>query len=413
MKITKCRICGGTHLEKIVDLGCQTLTGVFPVDGQEVETGNLCLVKCTAEGGCGLIQLSESFEAKLMYGENYGYRSGLNKSMVQHLSGIVDYITEKVVLKDEELVVDIGSNDGTLLGMYEDKSSAKLQKVGVDPSGEKFYEYYKPGITLVPDFFDADKVKTITDKKAKVVTSIAMFYDLEDPISFAKNVNDVLAEDGIWITEQSYCPSMLEVCSYDTVCHEHLEYYSLKQIQWIADRAGLKIIDVELNETNGGSFRVTLCKKSAEYGVDSSVKELIEFEISNRIDSLEYTRDFSERIEQSKNELLQFLQEKKQNGELVLGYGASTKGNVVLQYCGITSELLPAIMEVNPDKYNHLTPGTGIRIISEEEGRKKTPKYLLVLPWHFKNNILEKEEQYMKETGCKFVFALPKFEVVE
>lgn len=412
MKITKCRICGGTHLEKIVDLGFQTLTGVFPTADQIVEGGNLCLVKCVENDGCGLIQLSESFEAKLMYGENYGYRSGLNKSMVQHLSGIVDYILGKVNLKDGDLVVDIGSNDGTLLGMYETKSSDKIQKVGVDPSGEKFLKYYKKDITLIPDFFDAEKVKSVTEKKAKVVTSIAMFYDLEDPISFAQNVCDLLAEDGIWITEQSYCPSMLEACSYDTVCHEHLEYYSLKQIQWIADKVGLKIIDVELNDTNGGSFRLTLCKKEAEYIVNSSVDDLVEFEESNQVDSIEYTQDFSERIEQSKNELLRFLKDKKDKGALVLGYGASTKGNVVLQYCGITSELLPAIMEVNPDKYNHFTPGTEIPIISEEEGRMRNPQYLLVLPWHFKNNILEKEAQYMKESGCKFVFALPKFEVV-
>lgn len=413
MKITKCRICGGTHFDSIVNLGYQKMTGIFPKEGQDIEGGELNLVKCTEKNGCGLIQLDESFESNLMYGENYGYRSGLNSSMVDHLGEMVDYITNIVELIEKDLVVDIGSNDGTLLGMYEMKSDVQLTKIGIDPTGEKFRKYYKSDIKLIADFFSAKRIEDVSKKKAKVITSIAMFYDLEDPISFAKDIYNLLDDNGVWITEQSYCPAMIEACAYDTICHEHLEYYSLKQIQWIAEQSNLKIIDVKLNDTNGGSFRLTLCKKDASYTTKTSVAELEEYEKSNNVNSVEYTREFVRKINESAKELLDFLTEKKEKGELVLGYGASTKGNVILQYCGITRELLPAIMEVNPDKFNCVTPGTSIPIISEEEGRKMNPDYILVLPWHFKENIISKEQQYIKDSGCKFVFALPKFEIVE
>lgn len=412
MKMSKCRICGGTHFEEIINLGYQKLTGVFPQKGAEIEGGELNLVKCTEEGGCGLVQLDSSFESSLMYGDNYGYRSSLNKSMVEHLTDVVAYAVGKMELDTDDLVVDIGSNDGTLLGLYSNKCDKKLIRVGIDPTGEKFHKYYDKEVKLVPDFFSAEKIKSVCDKKAKVVTSIAMFYDLEDPIEFVKNIYEILDDDGIWITEQSYCPLMVDACSYDTICHEHIEYYTLKQFRWITERAGMRIVDVELNDINGGSFRLTMCKESAKYAATEAVERLEKDEEVRGVNDLSYMNDFVERINNSKTELIEFLQEKKAAGELVLGYGASTKGNVVLQYCGIDSELLPAIVEVNQDKLGCVTPGTGINIISEQEGRDMNPAYMLVLPWHFKNNILEKEREYMQKSGCKFVFALPEFEIV-
>lgn len=412
MKMNKCRICGGTHFEEIINLGYQKLTGVFPQKDVEIEGGELNLVKCMEEGGCGLVQLDSSFESSLMYGDNYGYRSSLNKSMVEHLADVVTYAIGKAELAADDLVVDIGSNDGTLLGLYSKKYNKKLIRVGIDPTGEKFRKYYDKEIILIPDFFCEEKIKNVCGKKAKVVTSIAMFYDLEDPIEFVKNIYDVLDDDGIWITEQSYCPLMIDTCSYDTICHEHIEYYTLKQFRWIVEKVGMRIVDVELNDINGGSFRLTICKESAKYIATEAVECLVKDEEVRGVNALSYMNDFVERINNSKMKLIKFLQEKKAAGELVLGYGASTKGNVVLQYCGIDSELLPAIVEVNQDKLGCVTPGTGISIISEQEGRDLNPAYMLVLPWHFKNNILEKEKEYMKKSGCKFVFALPEFEIV-
>lgn len=414
-EISKCRICGNHNLKKIVDLGVQSLTGVFPESGQIVGEAPLELVKCTAdETGqkvCGLVQLKHSCNSSEMYGENYGYRSGLNSSMVKHLSEITSEIKQKVRIESDDLVIDIGSNDSTLLRSY---GISGADYVGMDPTGIKFKKYYPDYVELVSDFFSAENVVNIREnKKAKVITSIAMFYDLEDPVSFAKDISSVLADDGIWVMEQSYLPSMLEANSYDTICQEHLEFYCLSQIEWIVNAAELKIIDVCVNDVNGGSFRITVSKKDAPYQIEKSVDNLRKYEIDKNYDELSPYIEFNNNIEKSKNDLKLFIKQEKLKGKKIYGYGASTKGNVLLQYCGITKEDILAIAEVNEDKFGHVTPGTEIPIISEEEAKKEKPDYFIVLPWHFKDNILEKEKEYRKSSGCKFVFPLPQLEIID
>lgn len=407
----KCRICGNGNLVKIMDLGTMLLTGVYPLLDEEIEEGPLELVKCDGDDVCGLVQLKHSFEAEKMYGEGYGYRSGLNLSMVEHLREITSDIRNKVEIGKGDLVIDIGSNDGTLLGTYID-AGVDCTFVGIDPTCEKFRKYYKEGIALEPHFFAADLIREkYPARKAKVITSIAMFYDLEDPVRFARDISQILDDDGIWVMEQSYLPLMIETNSYDTVCHEHLEFYTLKQIDWIAEKAALKVIDVVTNDINGGSFRVMLAKKSARFEVTGSVQKMRESEAENGYNTVEAFVDFQKAVLNHKEKLIEFLKKCKQEGKTVLGYGASTKGNVVLQYCGITPELLPAIAEVNSDKYGHVTPGTNIPIISETDAKNRNPDYFVVLPWHFKENILEKEAEYIRCSGCKFVFYLPEFEI--
>ena len=274
-EIRKCRICGNTELVPILNLGSQVLTGVFPKKKDAVITsGPLELVKCKADkenNSCGLVQLRHSYNLKELYGDNYGYRSGLNKSMVEHLRRKVEKIEGIVDLNSGDLVIDIGSNDGTLLRAY---SRDDLNLVGIDPSGKKFMEYYPDHIRLIPDFFSAQSIRNIfADKKAKVITSIAMFYDLESPMDFMRQIKEVLSDDGIWIFEQSYLPSMLEMNAYDTVCHEHLEYYCLKQIKWMTDEAGFKIIDVEINGINGGSFSVAVAKDNSSCRMKNTLTE--------------------------------------------------------------------------------------------------------------------------------------------
>src|SRR5450759_3424359 len=233
-KVEKCRICGNPNLERVLDLGEQMLTGVFPREkGTKVTIGPLHLVKCMGgDSVCGLVQLEHSYDLGEMYGENYGYRSGLNASMVAHLRGKVKTILGQVALREDDLVIDIGSNDSTTLQAY--PSSGRVL-VGVDPTAVKFHSYYPPHIQLIPDFFSAALVKArFPGQKAKVVTSFSMFYDLEDPMGFMQQVYDVLADDGVWVFEQSYMPTMLDTNSYDTVCHEHLEFYALRQSKWMA-----------------------------------------------------------------------------------------------------------------------------------------------------------------------------------
>jgi NDP-4-keto-2,6-dideoxyhexose 3-C-methyltransferase len=380
----KCRICGNTHLVNVLDLGVQTLTGTFPRDkSASITSGPLRLVKCMGrEGACGLLQLEHSYDLREMYGENYGYRSALNVSMVTHLHGKVRRILESVSLKEGDLIVDIGSNDSTTLRAYPERGPIL---VGIDPTGVKFAHHYPSHIHLIPDFFSARALlERFPAKKAKVVTSFSMFYDLEDPIAFMREVHEVLADDGVWVFEQSYMPTMLETNSYDTVCHEHLEYYGLRQIKWMADRVGFTIADVELNDVNGGSFSVVVHKSGRGRAPGAAVEQMLGEEKRKGLDALEPYTAFARRAAASRGELLDFMRKARAEGKTVAGLGASTKGNVILQYCGLTEEDIGAIGEVNSDKFGCYTPGTRIPIISEDDLLKRKPDYLLVLPWHFR-----------------------------
>ncbi len=415
MRIKCCRLCGNPNIKTIINLGDQKYTGVFPRKGQEdISGGVLELVKCCGDGGCGLVQLAESFDPQSMYGDNYGYHSSLNISMVSHLTDIADEVLNEVLLKDGELILDIGSNDGTLLSTFQQRVADSVSLVGIDPSGKKFKEYYKEGIQLIEDFFSASVFKSRLgeNRKAKIITSIAMFYDLEDPIAFAKDVESILDDNGIWVVEQSYLPLMVVTSSYDTICHEHIEFYALKQLVYIAEKSDLRVINVSTNDTNGGSFRVTMCKKDSPRKTSEQVKMLLQEELDNGVNEISYFDGFKENIAIHRKDLMDFLRKCRDENKMVLGYGASTKGNVVLQYCDIDSTLIQAIVEVNSDKYGCVTPGTNIPIISEEEGRKMNPDYFVVLPWHFKSNILQKERDFISSTGTKFVFYLPYFHIV-
>ena len=409
-EIQKCRICWNNNLVSILNLGNQFLTGAFPRSKeQKITCGPLELVKCQGSDSCGLVQLRHSYEHRELYGENYGYRSGLNQSMVRHLHHIVERIMKLVSISSGDLVIDIGSNDSTLLQAYPQNGPILI---GIDPVGEKFKEYYPDYVQLIPDFFSAKIVKdSFGEKRAKVATSIAMFYDLENPLDFMRQVYDILADDGIWVFEQSYMPAMLEKTAYDTVCHEHLEYYRLKQIKWMTDRAGFKIIDIELNNVNGGSFCVTAAKKSSSFQESSGlIEKLLEEEENKGLNTLKPYEKFKQRVYKHREDLVQFIQKIKADNKKIFGYGASTKGNVILQFCNITDRDIPFIAEINKDKFGCFTPGTYIPIISEEEAKTMKPDYFLVLPWHFKENFLQREREYLKKGGM-LLMPLPEIEV--
>jgi hypothetical protein len=408
--ISCCRICGNTNLECILSLGEQALTGIFPRSRDEkISVGPLELVKCHGDNACGLVQLRHSFDLNEMYGQNYGYRSGLNASMVRHLKAKAEGLQSRNPPAPGEIVLDIGSNDGTSLSFY--PSSAT--RVGMDPTSAKFRQYYQPGITAIADFFSADTFRShFGDRKAKIVSSIAMFYDLDAPMKFVEQVAAVLADDGIWHFEQSYMPLMLTQNAYDTVCHEHLEYYGLHQIKWMIDRCGLRILDVELNDINGGSFAVTVCKQDAPHVSDTAaIESILSEERTSGLDTLAPYEEFKRRVFAHRDALCETLRGLIAQGASILGYGASTKGNVILQFCGLTEREIPAIAEVNPDKFGAFTPGTKIPIISEADAHARTPDYLLVMPWHFKANLVEREAPFLQRGG-KMIFPLPEIEIV-
>ena len=408
--IEACRICDNRDLVSVLHLGDQSLTGVFPHErDQPLTKGPLELVKCHGSDACGLVQLRHSYSSSELYGENYGYRSSLNRSMVEHLQKKVGSLRNLITLREGDVVLDIGSNDGTTLSFYPDT----LTRVGMDPTAERFRRFYPPDVHVIADFFSASRfAEEMGVRKAKVITSIAMFYDLERPLEFVEQIARVLDDDGLWHFEQSYMPLMLSQNAYDTICHEHLEYYGLRQISWIVERCGLKILSVELNDVNGGSFAVTVAKKASRLQPDTSaIDRMTRNEQQTGVDTLEPFQRFAERVSDHRQHLVALLDKVRGEGATVLGYGASTKGNVILQYCGITTDRLPFIAEVNEDKFGSFTPGTGIPIISEDEARAMNPDYFLVLPWHFRENLVQREESFLRRGG-KMIFPLPSIEVV-
>jgi hypothetical protein len=407
-EITKCRIAGSSDLITVLSLGEQYLTGVFPSNKNEkITKGPLELVWSPTSQ---LLQLKHSYDLGEMYGDNYGYRSGLNQSMVSHLTNKIQHLEKRVELNAGDCVIDIGSNDATSLKAYTTKG---IKRIGVDPTGIKFKEYYTDDITLIPDFFPSTEVKNkVGSSKVKIITSIAMFYDLEDPISFAKSIHENLDKNGLWHFEQSYMPSMLRLNSYDTICHEHIEFYTLYNIKYILDRADMKIIDVQMNGINGGSFAVTASRKDSTLKAnDVLINWLFEQEIKMGLDTPKPFRDFEDRVFKHRESLKTLIESLSADGKKILGYGASTKGNVLLQFCNFTNENVLAVADVNPLKYGCFTPGTNIPILSEQDALKMKPDYYLVLPWHFKDGIVRREQEFLKNGG-KLIFPFPEIEII-
>lgn len=396
-EISHCRICESNNLSEVLNLGNQVLTGIFPKPGESIDRSPIILMRCK---DCGLIQLKHTYNLSEMYNKNYGYHSDLNSSMVEHLKELAQYIEEMVSISPLDIILDIGSNDATFLRQFKQGI-----KIGIDPTAEKFSYGYED-IQGFSEFFPSENLtKFLSGRKVKVITSIACFYDLENPVSFAKEIEKTLSSDGIWVTEQSYLPSMVRNLAYDTICHEHLEYYGLKQIKEITDRAGLKIINVTFDYTNGGSFKVVISKTNSSYKANKSLIDTILYfeEIFNTEIIFE---QFESEVYKHRDKIKTFLAELKSQGKVISGYGASTKGNVLLQFCKINSEQIDNIVEVNPDKFGKVTPGSNIPII--EENGSKGIDYFFVLPWHFKENILKRNNN----RDYKFIFPLPEIEVV-
>ena len=314
-------------------------------------------------------------------------------------------------LRKGDCVLDIGSNDGTLLSCY---PKEKYNRIGIDPVAKKYLKLYEDDIKVVTDFFNIDNYLSVTSQKAKIVTSISMFYDLEEPVKFAQEVASILDVKGVWVFEQSYLPAMLRQNSYDTICHEHLEYYSLNAIEYIMKQAGLTIIDASQNEVNGGSIRLAAVRldSPSSSNVSPEAISLMEQEKNHNIHSIATFRSFQENAERQKTDLIKLLHELKKAGKTVVGYGASTKGNVILQYCGISTDLLSCIGDITPFKDGTYTPGTKIPIVSMEKAKAMKPDYFLVLPWGFRSDILLREKGDALNQGIKMIFPLPFVEIV-
>ena len=408
-------MCGSTALTKVIDLGEQFLQGSFVKPGTDqppMRKIPTVLVRCNPtldENACGLLQMENSVPPEVLY-SSYWYRSGTNQTMRSHLKGIADEARGMIKKTKETRILDIGCNDGTLLKCY----PKQFKKYGVDPSDVA--QGIKGDITVIQDIFPSGELMSaLRGKKFDIITSIAMFYDLEDPVKFTLNIKNSLAPGGLWVFEMSYMPTMLKMTSYDTICHEHLEYYSLAVLENILRRAGMKIVNATLNNINGGSIRCfathadNFSFKKEEY--QQRIGALRQQEFDLELDTDKPYRNFQDHINIHREELSGLLRNLKREGKHIHIYGASTKGNTILQWCGIDNRVIDAAADRNPDKHGAFTLGTDIPIISEEESRKMKPDYYLVLPWHFKEEFLDREKETLR-AGIKMIFPLPTVEII-
>ena len=414
-KRNTCRVCGSTSLVKVIDLGEQYLQGSFIKPGKEMPSMRkipCTLLRCNPqadENACGLLQMEHSVPPEILYAA-YWYRSGTNATMRNHLKEIATSV-RGFISKPNAKVLDIGCNDGTLLSNYPDD----FLKYGVDPS-DIAKEIKLKNTRVVTDIFpSAELFKVLGNEKLDIITSIAMFYDLESPVDFVKGIKQILATEGVWVFEMSYMPRMLELDSYDTLCHEHLEYYSLAVIEQILNRGGMKVFKISFNDINGGSIRCYATPiENSSFDQKENVKLLDEIrqkEFDLELDTDKPYRAFQERINVLKTSLHDALKKLKTQGKRIHIYGASTKGNTILQWCNIDKDLIDFAAERNPDKYGARTLGTDIPIISEAESRAMKPDYYLVLPWHFKEEFLEREREAINN-GTGFIFPLPTMEII-
>ena len=406
----KCRICNSSKLEEFLDLGELYLSGYFPKPGVQISKSRLALSRCNE---CKLVQLSDQFEIKSLYGEGYGYESHLNSSMRDHLQNSAKEIASRFKLRDSDVVCDIASNDGTLLAGYSDHG---IVLIGIDPLIGILNDYYPKKAIKVPKFFSAAEYFSVASSPAKVVTSFSVFYDLENPIEFASNVNEILAQDGVWILEQSYLPSMITTLGFDTICHEHLLYLTLNDFSNVFTKVGLEIFDVKLNKVNGGSIQVYVQKcGTGVQPIEKIVMELLEQEQREYIATDEKLIEFAKNVEAFKVSFKQYLLNLKESGNEIFGLGASTKGNVLLQYCELDNSIISSIGEINPKKFGCLTPGTLIPIVDEKilissTGDSQSNKIGIIIPWHFENSMKSKLVEFVDKGGQLLVpLPEPKF----
>ena len=404
MKIKKCRSCGSKNLINILSLGNQYLSDFVKVN-KKPKAFPLHMILCKE---CFLVQLDYSAPQKYLYTERYGYKSGINQTMQDELKGIAKESLKKVKKTNDKIVaVDIGANDGTLLKNY----PKSVYRIGVEPITKFAKEAKKYADKVVNDFFTYESFsKTLKNKKADIVTIISCFYDMEDPNKFVSDVKKIMKEDGICVIQQNYLVGMLKQNAFDNIVHEHLEYYSLLSLNNLLARHGLEVFDVELRELNGGSFRTYISYKGKRR-ISKSVDKQNKYEKRLGLNKKTPYLDFAKRIKNNKKRIFEFVKKQNQKGKAVYLYGASTRGNTLLQYFELDNNLIKKAVERNPEKWGKIIASVGIPIVSEEEARKDKPDYMLVLPWFFKKEFLKREKKYL-DNGGHFIFPLPKFEVV-
>ena len=403
-RITKCRICNSKNLNTLIDFGDISASSFFPKKSNIYSKVTPMIFGIC--DNCNLAQLLHNYRLKDLYNENYGYRSGINKSMINHLKDITFEIKKIVKLNKNDHVLDIASNDGTLLHSYKTKN---IRLVGIDPTIKKLGKFYSKKIKKKAELFNKKTFfKLSRNKKAKVVTSIAMFYDLQDPNKFVSDIKDILTSDGIWVMEMYDVPTLIKSNAYDSICHEHITYMTLSHIEYLCKKNDLRIFKISVNKMNCGSIRYFICHKDAYYKTSNISKYRKLEKIMNKKSTF---LKFKKRIKKLSVALKKKINALNRKNKIIHAYGASTKGNILLQYSKITKNDIGFAADRNETKWDRKMPGTNIPIISESKSRNMKPDYYLVLPWHFKKEFIIREKQFAKKGG-KFIFPLHNIKII-
>jgi len=404
MRIKSCRSCNSKNLIKLFSLGKLNFTGKFPSLNQKIKKEPISLAICKK---CELVQLTHNFDLKYLYGPDYGYRTGINKTMLNHVKNVVKYLSRKTYLKKKDIVLDIASNDGSLLNFY----NKHITTFGIDPILEKYIDKYKSIDYKVSDFFSADKIRSKIKKKFKIITALSVFYDTLNPNKFLKDIKKILSQEGVFLLEFADLASIVKYKMFDTICHEHLEYYSSKVILNLCKKNKLRVFDIKKNDINGSSKQYYVCHDNSKIkNNDKVVESVLNDEKKLELSKVSTFKNFIRDIDKSKKQLIDLIKKINKQGKKIHCYGASTKGNVLLQYYKINNKMIGFAAEKNENKYNLFTPGTNIKIISEILSRFYKPDYYLVLPWHFKKEILHREKK-IRSKGVKFIFPLPNLRI--
>lgn len=405
IEIKKCRVCFSPKLKNILSLGEQHLSD-FTSSSRKPEKFPLEVVLCN---DCSLLQLKHNVPQRSLYTERYGYKSGINKTMQIELKEIVGKTLKMVKKKlKHKVAVDIGANDGTLLSYY----SNKVFKIGIEPIKKFAKECKQKANVVINDFFNFESYfKKLKNKKAQMITVISCFYDMKDPNKFLADIKRILDENGILVIQQNYLVGMLKKNAFDNIVHEHLEYYSLLSLENLLKKHGFEVFDVEESEINGGSFRTYVCA-AGKRRPSKAVIKMRGNEKKMKLNNKKIYLGFAKRVEKNKTKLNKFISKLVKDGKKIYVYGASTRGNTLLQYCGLNNNLIKAAVERNQEKWGKIFASVGIPIISEEQARKEKPDYMLVLPWFFKEEFLKREKTYLR-SGGHFIFPLPKMEIIQ
>lgn len=395
--LEECRNCGSGEFAEIIDLG-EIFPSDFVLSDEDIEGAPLVLIRCEI---CDLVQLGHTVDLDKMYRE-YWYKSSLNASMVRSLQDIVDSIQSRVRLEDGDYVVDIGCNDGTMLDMF----PSYVRKVGFDPALNLMKDSSGKADFLIPKYFS--KEDYYFQEKAKVVTAIAMFYDLPNPNKFLADVRNIIDDDGLFVVQFTDLLSMLKINAFDNICHEHLEYYSFFVLNNMFNNNSFTIYDISINDVNGGSVRAYA--KPTESVMPADIRDSVADYANSEAQYLSSFDDpymaFSRRIDQHRRTLRSFLHSQVAVNKKIFVLGASTKGNTLLQYYGIDSGIAPYAAEVNSDKFGRKIVSTGIEIISEDQAIEMHPDYFLVLPWHFIESFIENNK--ILDKGISLICPLPE-----